>query len=500
MESSSRLKNVHFLAVVHGMWGTADHLKTVEESIQKKFADIEGNTELVTLRVRTNADSFTYDGLDWGAERAIYQTIEEVEADGTKKVTKFSIFGYSLGGLISRYAIGILYQRGFFRTVKPVNFTTFSTPHLGLPRIRGFIGGLMHKLGPKMLSRTGEQFYAVDKEKWSPDDKQGRPLLEVMADKNSIFFKALKSFPHVTFYGNAVNDMTVVYCTAMAEDYDPFAALKTKSHRLGIKMDPKYKHVIESFGEVPDGEQVVISDIDQLEKERRAALRWYSPERYRTSRPFLPPFLQFPFPLNLVFYMCLPVIIPAGIAYAFVRFKRESNASRRRLRILHASPEAKSSLSEIMKQMELALADMIDSGDPGLAPEHWDDLDARTIVIEAEADDDIRQRKPTRPSTPELGAHSLLTPPSEPERKLESKSSLLPLKPNRDDPLQPMLTAGQRAMAESLNSIPQLRKVRAYFPYVRNAHSVIIVRDPELFPIHMDGMGVVQHWVDQFVL
>ncbi|KDN33085.1 hypothetical protein RSAG8_13825, partial [Rhizoctonia solani AG-8 WAC10335] len=103
------------------------------------------------------------------------------------------------------------------------------------------------------------------------------------------------------------------------------------------------------------------------------------------------------------------------------------------------------------------------------------------------------------PDTPETGAQSLPTPPAEFDRKLESKPFTAP-KPNPDDPLQPMLTPAQRAMAQSLSSIPQLRKVRAYFPYVRNAHSVIIVRDPEMFPIHMDGMGVVQHWVDRFVL
>ncbi|KAG8730010.1 hypothetical protein FRC11_007535 [Ceratobasidium sp. 423] len=154
--------------------------------IREKFPVVEGDTELATLRIRTNADSHTYDGLDWGAERAvigIYEEIKELEADGTKKVTKFSIFGYSLGGLISRYAIGILHQRGFFRTVKPINFTTFSTPHPGLPRLRGAIGTMMHKLGPRMLSRTGKQFYGVDRDTWSPDDKKGRPLLEVMADK-----------------------------------------------------------------------------------------------------------------------------------------------------------------------------------------------------------------------------------------------------------------------------------------------------------------------------
>ncbi|CAE6470178.1 unnamed protein product [Rhizoctonia solani] len=513
--SSSQPRNVHFLALVHGMWGNADHLKAVEESILKRFSDVESDTELVTLRVQTNANSHTYDGLDWGAERAINERIEEVEADGSKKVTKFSIFGYSLGGLISRYAIGILYQRGFFRTVKPINFTTFATPHLGLPRLRGFIGGVMHKLGPKMLSRTGQQFYGMDKDIWSSDDKEGRPLLEVMADQSgcwvvsrmdhllietedSIFFKALKSFPQVSFYGNAVNDLTVVYCSSMAEEYDPFAALQTKSHRLGIKMDPKYKHVIESYEEVPAGEEVPMSDIDKAEKARRAALHWYSPERYRTTRPFLPPFLQFPFPLNLILYLCLPFLIPAGLGYAVVRFKSESRSSQRRLQALLESPDSHSALSAMMRKMEMAVADMVDPSDPGVA-EGWEaDMDGQTMVFEGGSNEDGQRRKAT-PSLPETGARSLPTPPTELDRKLESKTSTLP-KPNPDDPLQPMLTPSQRAMAKSLSSIPQLRKVRAYFPYVRNAHSVIIVRDPKLFPIHLDGMGVVQHWVDQFML
>ncbi|CAE6481195.1 hypothetical protein ACGC1H_003481 [Rhizoctonia solani] len=500
--SSSQPGNVHFLAVVHGMWGNPDHLKTVEESILKRSSDVKGDTELVTLRVQTNAESHTYDGLDWGAERAvkeIYQRIEEVEADGSKKVTKFSIFGYSLGGLISRYAIGILYQKGFFRTVKPINFTTFATPHLGLPRLRGFVGGVMHKLGPKMLSRTGKQFYGVDKDTWSSDDKEGRPLLEVMADQNSIFFKALKSFPQVTFYGNAVNDLTVVYCSSLAEEYDPFAALQTKSHRLGINMDPKYKHVIESYGEVPTGEEVPMSDIDKAEKARRDALHWYSPERYRTSRPFLPPFLQFPFPLNLILYLCMPFLIPAGLGYAFIRFKRESKASQRRLQALLESPESHSSLSAMMRKMEMAVADMVDSSDPGVADRWEADMDGQTMVFEGGSNEDDPRLKMT-PSSPETGAQSLPTPPTELDRKLESKPTLNPPKPNPDDPLQPILTPSQRAMAKSLSSLPQLHKVRAYFPYVRNAHSVIIVRDPKTFPIHLDGMGVVQHWVDRFVL
>ena len=104
----------------------------------------------------------------------------KIEENG-QVVTKFSITGYSLGGLVSRYVIGVLHQRKFFENVTPVNFNTFATPHIGLPRYPNFFSALANSLGPRLLSRTGEQFFAVDK--WSPS---GRPLLAVMADPGMI--------------------------------------------------------------------------------------------------------------------------------------------------------------------------------------------------------------------------------------------------------------------------------------------------------------------------
>jgi hypothetical protein len=44
---------------------------------------------------------------------------------------------------------------------------------------------MKHRLGPLLLSRTGKQFYGVDKDIWSPRDKNGKPLLEVMADEGA---------------------------------------------------------------------------------------------------------------------------------------------------------------------------------------------------------------------------------------------------------------------------------------------------------------------------
>ncbi|KAG9080613.1 hypothetical protein FRC06_006356 [Ceratobasidium sp. 370] len=531
MAASKHTRDVHFVACVHGMWGVPAHLSSLENTILEKFAEGKEGPELVTLRIRTNADSFTYDGLDWGAERAvkeIYEKIGEIEKDGSRKVTRFSIVGYSLGGLISRYAIGILYQRGFFKTVKPVNFTTFATPHIGLPRFRGFIGRTMYTLGPLMLSRTGRQFYCVDNDIWSPDAKEGRPLLEVMSEKNSIFFKALSAFPHMTIYGNAVHDLTVTYCTAMIEPHDPFTSHSAKANRLAIKLDPEYRHVIQAILKVPEGEDIPMHDLEKERRAERDAIPWYKPARYRSDRPLVPPFLQFPFPLNILFYLAVPLLIPLGLTYAAIRFRRESRESRKRLADLTSSPEAESTLSAILRRVEMAVANTVDPNDPGVThrPEDagWgsaSDMEEGTL---AGAQEEIRKRKASRADTPEAerqtdlerGAGSLPSPLATPNLHAHSTDPLastatksepyaypqleLRTSPDPSDPSQPMLTPGQLGMIESLNSIPQLKKVRAYFPFVRNAHSVIVARDPGMFPIHEDGLSVLKHWADRFVL
>ena len=129
----------------------------------------------------------------------ILQRVADYEKDGDT-VTRFSLTGYSLGGLIARYVIGcvhvhsgssvrktndhncrILKQKGFFENVEPMNFNTIATPHIGLLRSDTFMGSLFSTLGPKLLSRTGKQLYCADS--WIAS---GRPLLDVMADPSSL--------------------------------------------------------------------------------------------------------------------------------------------------------------------------------------------------------------------------------------------------------------------------------------------------------------------------
>jgi len=118
-------------------------------------------------------------------------------------------------GSSKTYLYSILYHRKFFETVRPVNFTTFASPHIGLPRYPNLFSKLAYKWGPTLLSRTGEQFWSTDS--WGVT---GKPLLLAMADKSTwpgqsmstcahmhttgqVFYQALSLFPNISIYASA---------------------------------------------------------------------------------------------------------------------------------------------------------------------------------------------------------------------------------------------------------------------------------------------------------
>ena len=70
--------------------------------------------KLYILAAKRNSGSFTYDGIELGGERVCVEIEEELEAIRARggRITKLSLVGYSLGGLVARYAIGLLYARG----------------------------------------------------------------------------------------------------------------------------------------------------------------------------------------------------------------------------------------------------------------------------------------------------------------------------------------------------------------------------------------------------
>jgi hypothetical protein len=153
--------------------------------------------------------------------KEIEETLEELARDGYK-IKKLSMVGYSLGGLVARYAIGLLYHKGWLDKIYPANFTTFATPHLGVRTpLLGYANHLWNVLGARMLSTSGRQLFAIDSFR-----DTGRPLLSIMADPDSIFIQALGKFENRSLYTNIVNDRTAVYYTTGISRIDPYAHME----------------------------------------------------------------------------------------------------------------------------------------------------------------------------------------------------------------------------------------------------------------------------------
>lgn len=70
--------------------------------------------QLHLLLAKRNSGSFTYDGIERGGERVCAEIEEElrvIKANGGE-IKKLSVIGYSLGGLVARYAVGLLDAKG----------------------------------------------------------------------------------------------------------------------------------------------------------------------------------------------------------------------------------------------------------------------------------------------------------------------------------------------------------------------------------------------------
>ncbi|KZT65026.1 DUF676-domain-containing protein [Daedalea quercina L-15889] len=465
-------QTVHLLVLVHGMWGNPSHLNSLQKAIKERYSQSDAEKgpdgeELEVLLAKTNQDEHTYDGIDWGGERVaeeIFAAVKRLEDDG-KRITRFSITGYSLGGLVSRYAVGVLHQRGFFDNVTPVTFNTIATPHIGLPRYPTFISSVASYLGPTLLSRTGEQFWAVDK--WSP---RGRPLLEVMADPERIFYRALCKFQILRIYANTVNDQTVPYPTAAIEADDIF--YDHMINGIEIELDEQYAPLIKSY-QLPD------TPPPPPVTPKPLSSGWFA-----NIRPPLPPALQFKFPYNVLIFVTFPIIFPIFLTLVLTRLTLSMRASRKRLRLLEKEESSVDRLMHVIARlergMEGTMADMLE-GPASLS---------------------------TPPEVPSNGAAAALVTPEgecsalengERPAKTERVDSVTASHPSGRPPTV-LLTDLQLRLVRTLNTLPHLQKELAFIHPVANAHGPIICRDPRRFPSHKLGEGVVRHWADHFVI
>lgn len=84
---------------------------------------------------RSNSGWRSYDGIQVCGYRLFKEIVDYIENSDQSNVShtkhKISLVGYSLGGLIARYTIGLLEREGWLERLDCVDFLTLATPHAG---------------------------------------------------------------------------------------------------------------------------------------------------------------------------------------------------------------------------------------------------------------------------------------------------------------------------------------------------------------------------------
>lgn len=211
--------------------GTCSHMGHIESQFQQIKAS-NSDEKIITYKTNSHGGFLTYDGIDVNGKRIANEITTETDKLTNKgnRIRKFSILGYSLGGLISRYAIGVLYYEGFFEKVVPVNFVTFCTPHVGaIKPYRSFLAKMFNNFLSYFLAHSGAQMFLKDKQQikseYAGNSNHNLPLLVWMAEPTSTFYVALSIFKHRSVYANAIGDKRAGFFTAAITTMDPFRSM-----------------------------------------------------------------------------------------------------------------------------------------------------------------------------------------------------------------------------------------------------------------------------------
>ncbi|KAF9164528.1 hypothetical protein BGX20_000917 [Mortierella sp. AD010] len=515
-------QGVHLVVLHHGLWGNKGHVKFIAQQFKKRF----GNRILV-YRAESNESSLTYDGIDICGQRAVEEiskVIHVIEEGGDiselrgqkkskskdskkstrspnssanstpdqsnissrnsshedisvtstsnntpKKVTQFSYIGYSLGGLIGRFVVGLMDMEKFFdpveeggRGIEPFYFVTMATPHLGIRQPpKSTWSKVYNYLSSRMLSRSGEQMHMID------DYVDRKPLLLVMTEPDSIFVKALQRFKRRAVYCNIKNDRSVPFWTASFSDADPFHELES----MEIQYNSGYSSVIESF------EHYDTETLTRLKNEREESLKSLSFAKRTSKKISSMPWKKYAF-----FGILGPFLIPLWIIFASTTISYQGISSRKRTKHMVAASKVLQRIRHLSSTAELDRYrdDDDNEGNNNSEENHSTDKNTKeqdvvvTVVNDSSA-------SPSSSSTTLSDGEETATVVS---------YSFPELKSIRPLPLLPVQIEASR----NLNKLEWKKNI--IHIEALNAHASIVVREKRF--MHDGGVAAVQHAVDMF--
>lgn len=282
-------EGLHLVLLTHGIHGSWLDMLYIKEQID---AHNKGNGKTITFLTDTN-HAGTEEGIQMAGQRVAMDILEWTGYCDTEQgqqlrkafspaasksikttavttstqnktttkpfprgISKVSIIGHSLGGLINVYALGFieeLTQGAFFRTIQPAHFITLASPLLGVGFEHPWVLGYALSLG--VIGQTGKDLAlecrssklkrstssassatslsatstlasskhlpATSTSTPAPGltmecalDKGPEPLLLAMARPGSASNRVLKQFVDRTSYANIENDMAVKFNTS----------------------------------------------------------------------------------------------------------------------------------------------------------------------------------------------------------------------------------------------------------------------------------------------
>ncbi|CAM0943581.1 unnamed protein product [Alopecurus aequalis] len=237
----------HLVVMVNGLSGSSSDWKFGAEQFVKRLPG-----KVYVHRSESNHSTLTFDGVDLMGERLAEEVQQVVQR--RRNLRKISFVAHSLGGLISRYAIGKLYEDdlyggGKLAGLEPMNFITSATPHLGsscnkqLPFLFGV--PLLERTAAEtahfIVGRTGKHLFLSDR-----DDEKPPLLVRMVEDcDDGKFMSALRSFKRRVAYANITYDHIVGWRTSSIRRQHELPELTPNND--------KYPHVIHVDTANPEG-------------------------------------------------------------------------------------------------------------------------------------------------------------------------------------------------------------------------------------------------------
>ncbi|KAK6514421.1 hypothetical protein TWF506_008814 [Arthrobotrys conoides] len=465
----------HLVVLVHGLWGNPTHMEYLAESLKSRYDD----SQLIVHVAARNSGNHTYDGIELGGERLAAE-IEELLEDFSDKgviIRKFSIVGYSLGGLVSRYVVGVLHSKGIFDKIKPVNFTTFASPHLGVrtPKL-GWHHHIWNVVGARTLSASGRQLFTIDKFR-----NTRRPLLSILADKDLAFWKGLALFKNKSLYANIINDRSVTFFTSGISKSDPYVDLDMVEY----KYLPGYGNVLidneagVSFKQTADSE-----DEELVEPAASASIIQKKKRRWGSS--IISPIRDFI--RDLPFVALYAVLVPVGFCLFLMNAGIQTYTSSKRIRLHSQSLKYNIPLA-VAEEVQEAMDVMVEGLNHAQKVDH--------LPAPRQGDEEAlspRQQPSTSKSSSPSTLESDAATSEDDDNIIEGK---LRLEPTLNMPEFPTLALAQHQfeMIDSLDSLG-FKKFPVHIQKVKHSHAAIIVRNPKNEGFS-EGKMVVKHWLDR---